>query len=262
MFGEPAPSQGDLHFRLLGMPIRIHPLFWLVAVILGVKSGGVPEILIWVAAVFVSILIHELGHALVIKAYGFRPWIVLYGMGGLTCHDPAENYSSKANTPLGQISISFAGPLAGFILAVVLLGVLYLAGFQHRIVFEPPLSLRPYWVDVTDVTSLADLLNGHVELTRRAELVNDIFFISIFWGLLNLLPIYPLDGGQIIREILLYVNPRDGIQQSLILSIFTAALVAVFGLMKLHDYYIAIFFAFMAYESFMALQAYSNAGRR
>jgi membrane-associated protease RseP (regulator of RpoE activity) len=259
MFGEPAPSQGDLHFRLLGLPIRIHPFFWIVAVILGANRGGVPEILIWVTAVFISILIHELGHALVIKAYGFRPWIVLYGMGGLACHDPAENYNSKANTPLGQISISFAGPLAGFILAAVLLGVLYLAGFQHQISYEPPLSLRPYWVDVT---SVVDLLNGRVELTRRAEFVNDIFFISIFWGLLNLLPIYPLDGGHIIREILLYVNPRDGIQQSLILSIFTAALFAVFGLMKLHDYYIAIFFAFMAYESFMALQAYSNAGRR
>jgi stage IV sporulation protein FB len=261
MFGEPAPTQGDLHFRLLGMPIRIHPFFWLVAVILGAKSGGVPEILIWVTAVFVSILIHELGHALVIKAYGFRPWIVLYGMGGLTCHDPAENYNSKANTPLGQISISIAGPLAGFILAAMLLGVLYLAGFQHQIVYEPPLSLRPFWVDVTDVTSVADLLNGHVELTRRAEFVNDIFFISIFWGLLNLLPIYPLDGGQIIREILLYVNPREGIRQSLILSVLTAGLAAVFGIVQLKDWYMCLFFAYLAYESFMALQAYSNGGR-
>jgi stage IV sporulation protein FB len=78
---------------------------------------------------------------------------------------------------------------------------------------------------------------------------------------MNLLPIYPLDGGHIVREILLYFNRQEGIQQSLILSIFTAGLVAVFGLIKMHDYYITIFFAFFAYESFVALQALSRGGR-
>ena len=68
-------------------------------------------------------------------------------------------------------------------------------------------------------------------------------------------------GGQIVREILLYFNPQQGVQQSLILSIFTAALVAAFGLVKLNDYYIAAFFAFMAYESFIALQSLSRGGR-
>jgi stage IV sporulation protein FB len=258
MFGEPAPTQGDIHFRLLGMPVRIHPFFWLVAAILGAQSGGVPEVLMWIAAVFVSILIHELGHALVLRAYGYRPWIVLYGMGGLACHDPTENYNSRANTPLGQISISIAGPLAGFLLAATLVAVLYSAGFRHQIFFESPLHLRPYWMDFS---SVEDLLKGKMELSRRAEFVNDVFFISVFWGLLNLLPIYPLDGGHIVREILLYFNYREGIRQSLILSIFTSVLVAVFGLMKLHDYYIAIFFAYLAYESFTALQAYSGGGR-
>ncbi len=258
MFGEPGPTQYDIHFKLLGIPIRIHPFFWLVAVFLGASSGGAIEVLIWVAAVLISILIHELGHALVIKTFGFRPWIVLYGMGGLACHDPAENYNSKANTPLGQISISIAGPLAGFILAAVLLGVLYAAGFGHQISYEMPFNLRPFW---NEVISLADLIKGYHEPSRLVRFVNDIFFISIFWGLMNLLPIYPLDGGQIIREILLYFNPREGVQQSLILSIFTAGLVAIFGAIKLHDYYIAIFFAFLAYESFVAMQALSRGGR-
>jgi Zn-dependent protease len=258
MFGEPGPTQGDIHFKLLGMPIRIHPLFWLIAAVLGANTGGVPEVLIWVAAVLVSILIHELGHALVIKAFGFHPWIVLYGMGGLTCHDPAENYNSKANTPLGQISISLAGPLAGFLLAAALLGSLYLAGYGHQISYEQPFNLRPFW---REVISLEDLIKGYHEPSRLVGFVNDIFFISIFWGLMNLLPIYPLDGGHIVREILLYFNRQDGIWQSLILSAFTAGLVAVFGLVKLHDYYIAIFFAFMAYESFTALQALSPGGR-
>ncbi|MGA2062609.1 MAG: site-2 protease family protein [Thermoguttaceae bacterium] len=245
MFGEPGPTQGDIHFKLLGMPIRIHPLFWLIAVVLGANSGGAIEVLIWVVAVLVSILIHELGHALVIRAFGFHPWIVLYGMGGLTCHDPAENYNSKANTPLGQISISIAGPLAGFILAALLVIVFYRTGYIQEIDFIPPIHLQLYWSEVT----------------RLAQLFNYIIICSFFWGILNLLPVYPLDGGQIMREILLYFNHQEGVWQSLILSIFTAGLIAVFALVKLQYYYIAFLFAFLAYESFTALQALSRGGR-
>jgi Zn-dependent protease len=245
MLGEPAPSQGDIHFNLFGIPIRIHPFFWLVAAILGARNSGVPEILIWVVAVFISILVHELGHALVINAYGFHPWIVLYGMGGLACHDPRERYDSKANSTLGQISISFAGPAAGFLLAAVLVTVLYKAGYIQEIAFSPPFHIKLYWS----------------EITRLAELANSILNISIFWGLINLLPVYPLDGGHILREILLYMNPQEGIRQSLMLSVFTAGLIAIFAMFKLQDFYIAILFAYLAYESFTALQAYSHGGR-
>jgi stage IV sporulation protein FB len=259
MLGEPAPTQGDINFRLFGIPIRIHPLFWLVSVVLGASNRGVPAILTWVAAALISILIHELGHGLVIKAYGYHPWIVLYGMGGITCHDPREKFNSKANSTLGQIGISLAGPVAGFLLAALLLGILYLAGFRGRIVYGWPLNLRPFWVEVSDVARLAN--GGMIELSRRAEFVNDVFYISIFWGLINLLPIYPLDGGQIIREFLLYMNPQEGISQSLMLSILTAGLVAALGMIKLNDWFICLFFAYLAYQSFTALQAYSSGGR-
>jgi stage IV sporulation protein FB len=258
MLGEPAPSQGDFHFNLFGIPIRIHPFFWLVAAILGSRNSDVPKILIWVVAVLISIIIHELGHALVIKTYGFHPWIVLYGMGGLTCHDPREKYNSKANSTLGQVSISIAGPLAGFLLAAMLLAVLYLAGFRHQIEFVGPFNLRPFWFEIKDFVGLA---NAGIEFSRRADFVNDILYISIFWGLVNLMPVYPLDGGHIIREFLLYMNPQEGIRQSLILSIFTAGLIAIFALFKLHENFLAIFFAYMAYESYTAMQAYSQGGR-
>ena len=81
LIGEPPPSQADMHFRLLGFPIRVHPFFWLVAVFLGVGTGknetDPVELLTWVAVVFVSILIHELGHAIMKRAYGGHPWITL-----------------------------------------------------------------------------------------------------------------------------------------------------------------------------------------
>jgi stage IV sporulation protein FB len=247
MLGEPPPSQGDIHFGLFGIPIRIHPLFWLITLVLGANSSGVPEVMMWIVAAFVAILIHELGHGLMVKAYGFHPWIVLYGMGGVTCHDPSERYSSKANMPLGQISISIAGPAAGFLLAAALVILLFAAGHRDEVQFARIFYVIPFPI----------WLKG----TLIGELTNNIFFISVFWGLLNLLPIYPLDGGQISREIMLFLNIKDGIRLSLMLSIVTAVLIAAFGLIQLRSMLMAFFFAYMAYENFMMMQAYSHGGR-
>ena len=94
-----------------------------------------------------------------------------------------------------------------------------------------------------------------------SDFVNDIFFICTLWGLLNLLPVFPLDGGQIAREILLIFNPRQGVAQSLILSIFTAILLAAAALIKLQSFYTAILFAYLAYESYKVLQFYTLGGR-
>ena len=84
LLNEPPRSQGDLNFMLLGIPIRIHWMFWLMALFLGYNSRGPKELLVWVAALLVSILVHELGHAAVMRLYGLQPSITLYGMGGLT----------------------------------------------------------------------------------------------------------------------------------------------------------------------------------
>ena len=48
---------------------------------LGSRLGDVASVLTWIIAVFLSILVHELGHALAMRAYGFRPWIVLLWNG-------------------------------------------------------------------------------------------------------------------------------------------------------------------------------------
>src|SRR4051794_41088064 len=90
LLGEPAPTQGDLHFRLFGFPVRVHPFFWLTTVIFGMGGGPADpqRTLVWVGIVFVSILAHELGHATMQRFYGGHPWITLYGLGGLaSCND-------------------------------------------------------------------------------------------------------------------------------------------------------------------------------
>jgi stage IV sporulation protein FB len=246
LLGEPPRTPYDLNFALFGIPVRVHPLFWLVAVIFGAQGNGGVGILTWVVAVFLSILIHELGHASTMRAFGFRPWIVLYGMGGLACCDPRDSFrSSRLDDSLVQILICAAGPVAGFSLAAVLVLGFYATGHGGQVDFVAPWGLRPY-------VSLPN--------ERLADLCNDVFFICVFWGLVNLLPVYPLDGGQISREVLVRVSPGDGIRQSMLLSMFAAGAMALYGYVELHQAFVAIFFAYLAYMSFVAYQSYSGRG--
>ncbi len=244
LIGEPSRTQFDLQFTLLGIPIRVHPFFWLVGIVLGARSPGARELLSWVVALFVSILFHELGHALVMRAYGFRPWITLYGMGGLASYNPSEGSGSKGTQPVGQILIAFAGPGAGFLLAAIVVAGIILSGHQIQFQLGGPMGLQ---IGMGLIGS--EILTG---------LIFQILFISTIWGMVNLLPIYPLDGGQIAREILTAVDPSKGIQQSLILSMIAAAAMALLGLVRMGEPFIALMFGYLAYTSYATLQAYGQ----
>jgi stage IV sporulation protein FB len=246
LLGEPQRTQYDLNFVLFGIPVRVHPLFWLVSLLLGYQGRDGVGLLTWIAAVFFAILVHELGHALMMRAHGFRPWIVLYGMGGLACYNPRDAYGSKRSDTVTHVLISVAGPAAGFLLAAFVVAGFYAAGHRDQVAFIAPWGLRP-------IVWLAN--------ERLAQLLNDILFICVFWGLVNLAPVYPLDGGQIAREVFLRFSPSDGIRQAMLLSIFAAIGMAVYGFARLHDNYIGVFFGYLAYCSFVALQSYSGRGR-
>jgi stage IV sporulation protein FB len=236
ILSEPPRTPYDLSFGLLGIPVRVHPLFWLAAVLLGARANTEPrQIILWVATVFVSIVIHELGHALVARSYGFEPWITLHGFGGLA------SYRTTYHDPTRQIIISLAGPGAGFLFAAIIVGLIAASG--HRVSFGWPESVLP--VDFKLYESAA--LNW---------LLDDLLYVNIFWGLVNLLPIYPLDGGQISQEVFQMVNPRDGLRQSLWLSIIVAVGVAVLAIVRLNDTFLAIFFGYLAYMSYVTLNPY------
>jgi stage IV sporulation protein FB len=241
LIGEPPRTQFDLNFSFFGIPVRVHPLFWLVALMLNSRNlRDAGTVLTWMGAVFLAILIHELGHALVMRAYGFHPWITLYGFGGLASYDQGQAYRSKGSEPLGQVLICLAGPVAGFLLAALLVLGFVLAGYGDQMIFESPWGLTPQvW-----------LANQ-----RMAMLLNYLFFICVFWGLINLLPIYPLDGGQIAREVLLKLSPRDGIRQSLWLSILAAGAMALVGLLLWQDWFVGVFFGYLAYSGYATLEA-------
>lgn len=242
LLSEPPRSPYDLNFRVLGIPVRVHPLFWLVVVLLGLGGSEEPVMmLIWVAACFLSIVVHEMGHALAARAHGWEPWITLYGFGGLASYQPTYH------TPRSQILITLAGPGAGFLFAAFIAGVIAASG--HQVVFDTALSLHmPVRWEPFDSMKLNFL-------------IFDLLYINIFWGLLNLLPIFPLDGGKISREVLTVLNDRDGLRHSLWLSVITAGGLAVLALTRGNNTFLAIFFAYFAYTSYMAvrqLEGYSG----
>src|SRR4051794_7983572 len=116
MFGMPAATQFDLNFRLLRIPVRVSVWFWLIAAMMS-GSREPKEVLLWVPCVFFSILVHEMGHGLVARSFGFSPEIILFGMGGL-CTSEAERQT------YGQrLAVLFGGPGAQF----ALLGALMVA---------------------------------------------------------------------------------------------------------------------------------------
>ena len=81
MLAMPATTPYDLRFRMLGIPVRVHPLFWLVSAMMGFNGDDPVGTLIWVACVFASILAHEYGHGLMGRAFGAHPQIALYWDG-------------------------------------------------------------------------------------------------------------------------------------------------------------------------------------
>ncbi|RIK77896.1 MAG: hypothetical protein DCC67_12155 [Planctomycetota bacterium] len=247
---EPPPSQADIHFRLFGFPVRVHPLFWLSTALLGVTGGdrGTPpvELALWIAVVFVSILVHELGHAFVQRRFGGRPWITLHGFGGLaSCNDCDRS-------PRSQILISLAGPAAGFLFVLLVAVALRLAGRSigwagelqtpEGVLAIPLLGRVLYWTPF--------------ESWQANLLLFNILWVNVFWGLINLLPVYPLDGGQVARELFLLGNPRQGIVYSLALSAVTGGAAAIWVLVNWRSIFTAAMFGYLAYVSYQTLQAY------
>lgn len=244
IFGEPAPTQADLRFSIFGIPVRVHPFFWLIAVLLGMRVPNAQALLIWVAAVFVGVLVHELGHAVVMRRFGFQPWITLYGLGGLASYQPG--YGRRPPDTWGQVFISAAGPLAGFLMAAVIIALMAAAGVGVMWRIGAP----------TGVMAIPTDIFVNPTLTR---VVFNLLFVTIVYGVLNLMPIYPLDGGQIARELFLRFNPRTGIHHSLMLSIVTAGGLALMMVLN-GEIFLTVFFGFLAYSSFNMMQNYQAGG--
>lgn len=258
MFTEPGRTQYDLNFNLMGFPVRIHPGFWLISILFGqgaISMGarydlnaGV-SLLVIVSVFFLSILIHELGHTLAIRMFGNPSRIVLYWLGGLAIQDRAGWGRGGSRTPREQIIISLAGPALGLLFGAVLIGITYAVG--GFVEFRPPQlgengnifpSVSPKFDEeyVMKNTSLAIFLWSGL-------------YVNVFWNVMNLLPVYPLDGGQVARELFSMGDKSgNGIRNSLILSLITGAFIAIMALQS-RDMFMMFLFGYLAYSSYVSL---------
>jgi len=246
MLAEPPPTQADVHFRVLGIPVRVHPFFWIITLIIAMRGDSAPpaEVLSWIVAVFVSILIHELGHALVQRRFGGQPRIVLHGMGGLAiCGDCDRSTRS-------QILISLAGPGAGFAFALVLFVLVRLSGYEAGWTLGNP-PIPGSQIPILGMTFYWEAFPS----PHMNRMLGNLLYINILWGVVNLLPIYPLDGGQISRELCQLRHPRDGMILSLRISMFAAIGMAIVGL-SWQSLLVVLMFGYFAYSSYKTLEAY------
>lgn len=236
LLAEPDSTPFDLRFRLFGTPVRVHPLFWLMAVLLGwdytslhiLSDSGFAELAVWVLACFLSILLHEFGHVWMGQVFGTRGHVLLHSMGGLAVG------SSDLRSGWQRVLVYAAGPAIQLLLWGGLFALLY-AGYR-------PERETPLWL-----------------------LVYVLLTINLYWPLLNLLPILPLDGGQITREICVGVSRRNGLLAALWISLGTSAVLAVNALMGRNgqafipyaptSMWMAIFFALFAVSSWQMIQA-------
>jgi len=249
LFQVPPPTRFDLRFSIAGIPVRVHPLFWLIAILFGSSSNSIIDLLTWIIAIFVSILIHELGHAFAMRRYGQGSQIILHFAGGLTVPESiswGSGYASVGITANQQIFISLAGPFAGFLLAGFVLAVS--AALGGTIIPNFIFGFIPFPLVLIPIGG--QILNS---------LVMSLLWISIFWGLINLAPVIPLDGGTVARYILIQTDPLNGLRTSLWVSVITGMAVAFAGLVFLKSTYMAILFGLLAFQSFQALQG--GAGR-
>lgn len=181
-----------LRFRLFSIPVSVRPSFLIVAALISFRfSRELPLFFTWIGIVFVSILIHELGHALTARAYGSEVKIELNAIGGLTSWTiPADQFG-----PGRRALVAAAGSGVGVIFGGLLWLIAQAAG--------------PF-------AGLTDFI------------VDGLIRVNVVWGLLNWLPIRPLDGGHLLQSLLDKLAPERGERIANIIFFVTAA--AAFGL--------------------------------
>lgn len=181
------------HFHVAGIPVRVQLLFVVITFVSGWGLLQSPaRLALWMGVVFVSVLLHELGHALAYRRFGSPASIQLHGLGGTTTGHDAEHLTH------GQSAwVSFAGPGMGFALG----------GLVWALSRYTPLGQQ----------------GGLVEAGVR-----DLLWVNVGWGLFNLLPLQPLDGGHLLASA---VRARSGYRyEKVVLGIGIITALAVLGL--------------------------------
>lgn len=202
-------------FTLAEVPVWVSP--WYLLLLLYFTTGGRTDHPIMLGVcVTVSILVHELGHALVAKRYKLSPEILLHGFGGLTSHRSAKTNGQEAR-------IIAAGPFAGLLLAALSYSLL---------AFGPPTAPA---------------------LQSAAKYM---LYINLVWSLFNLVPMWPMDGGQLFRlGMLKLFSPVRATKITHITGIVLAVVLGLIAAQLGYGMFMFFILALNAWQNVQALQA-------
>ena len=168
--------------RLFGIEIRIHLTFLFLLVFVLSTEGATQDagvairVFALVGIVFGSVVLHEMGHALVARGSGIpAKGIILLPIGGITILDEAHAIPDPLNAWKRDIRVAVAGPLVNLFIAAVCALVIASA------VPGVALMARP--------------------LVHLSNLSRSVVWVNVYLGLFNLLPAYPMDGGRALRAL-------------------------------------------------------------
>ncbi|HVP61772.1 MAG TPA: site-2 protease family protein [Myxococcaceae bacterium] len=215
-----------LRFRLGSITVIVHPAHFLVGLMFGLSGAAqlgaeatpgakARVIMTWIVVVFVSVLVHELGHALAFRAFGYPSTVQLVMFGGVT--------TPATDAPLSwgkDVVSTLAGPLFGASLGVLC-----------------------WWA--SRAFAWSDTAYRALQLAATA---------NAGWAVLNLLPILPMDGGRVSRALLGRVFGRGGVVAALGFGVLTCAGLA-FLLYRSGggDPVLLIFLLLFGFQNFQAL---------
>jgi len=242
--GGSDPTPFDLRLRLLGTSVRVPPFFWVFGVLFGYfyvnaraqalgDDLGWRFVALWVGLLLVSALAHDLGHIVMARRAGRRGQMVL---GGVPSWDPPLERRRQ------RIAVIAAGPMAGFLFYLLALLI-------HN--------------DVVPLFGVGFFVQHPLIARMIVESVEMLSFMNLFWNLLNLIPIWPLDGGEVALELFSGLSPANGYRFAFGLSALLAAGAAAYSALVffrpgpyikgLHPGVMAIFVGLMAIQNVQAL---------
>jgi Zn-dependent protease/predicted transcriptional regulator len=178
--------------KLFGIEIGLHYSWFLIALLITMSLGSQFQAshaewgtnVIWALSVltallfFITLLAHEMSHALVARARGLTTKaITLFALGGVA---QIEKEPEDAKT---EFLVGIVGPLSSAVIGVASLGIAWAVGWHIRATPGTPLEAMFVWL-------------GYINLSLAA---------------FNMIPGYPLDGGRILRSIL-WLASRDAVR--------------------------------------------------
>jgi len=211
-----------LNFNVFGIPVNIEMSFLIFLVLIFAFVGNLISALVFGAIIFISLFLHELGHAIVLKHLNIPCSVHLIFMGGETRHLQGIPMSRS-----WEIILNGAGISANILLAMV------------SFIFI--------------MSNILPNFNFFFEA---------LFQINLFLAILNVLPVLPMDGGKLLNNVLGYFLPEvKSLKITLMITIVLSIVICLLSLQYTSFIFIPLIFGSFAFQAWQQLNYLKSAGR-